>query len=237
MLFEAWSSAPASVETACLPAGCGLGQIKSLIHEGGWEEEGGNGKVEQMERREGKKKHMGGERRGEEAKERWRYEWRRAYEKAEGKRSEEEDKNDPIDRLYPGSRIDVHLSAEISPTNHNVTSTGQYHTLQASSSHARRPLCVCTPGPPLLLDLINPTVNHKRAHHTWVKPYLWTNFLNLFQPRIERGWGCCDICHSSVLSSLVKQIKLKVQMLNCVRLNFMELLCCIVKYSKLDLAL
>lgn len=45
------------------------------------------------------------------------------------KRSVKEDKNDPIDRLYPGSRIDVHLSAEISPTNHDVTSTGQYHTL------------------------------------------------------------------------------------------------------------
>lgn len=29
-------SAPASVETAYLPAGCGLGQIKSLIHEGVW---------------------------------------------------------------------------------------------------------------------------------------------------------------------------------------------------------
>lgn len=33
-----WSraSAAASVETAYLPAGCGLGQIKSLIHEGVW---------------------------------------------------------------------------------------------------------------------------------------------------------------------------------------------------------
>lgn len=65
MLFEAWSSAPASVETACLPAGCGLGQIKSLIHEYGWEEEGGNGKVEQIERRGGKKIWEG---RGEEGR-------------------------------------------------------------------------------------------------------------------------------------------------------------------------
>lgn len=61
MLFEAWSSAPASVETACLPAGCGLGQIKSLIHEREREDEGGSGKLEQMERREGKNR--GGERR------------------------------------------------------------------------------------------------------------------------------------------------------------------------------
>lgn len=46
------------------------------------------------------------------------------------------DKNDPIDRLRPGPRIDGHLSpaSVISPTNHDVTSTGQYHTLQASSS-------------------------------------------------------------------------------------------------------
>lgn len=53
----------------------------------------------------------------------------------------EEDKNDPIDRLYPGSRIDVHLSpaSVISPTNHDVTSTGQYRTLQASSSRAGLP--------------------------------------------------------------------------------------------------
>lgn len=33
ILFEA-VSAPATVQTAYLPAGCGLGQIKSLIHEG-----------------------------------------------------------------------------------------------------------------------------------------------------------------------------------------------------------
>lgn len=61
-------------------------------------------------------------------------EWREV--KGEEARGGEEDKNDPIDRLYPGSRIDVHLSpaSVISPTNHDVTSTGQYHTLQASSS-------------------------------------------------------------------------------------------------------
>lgn len=30
-----------------MPAGCGLGQIKSLIREGGWREERGNGKAEE----------------------------------------------------------------------------------------------------------------------------------------------------------------------------------------------
>lgn len=51
------------------------------------------------------------------------------------------DKNDHIDRLRPGPRIDGHLSpaSVISPTNHDVTSTGQYHTLQASSSYAGLP--------------------------------------------------------------------------------------------------
>ncbi len=87
----------------------------------------------------------------------------------EEERTGEEDKNDPIDRLYPGSKIDVHLSpaSVISPTNHDVTSTGQYHTLQASSSHARRPPSVCThstTGPPLLLELINLAANHRHAH-------------------------------------------------------------------------
>lgn len=88
-----------------------------------------------------------------------------------GERRGEKEKNDPIDRLYPGSRIDVHLSpaSVISPTNHDVTSTGQYPTLQASSSHARWPPSVCThstTGPPLLLELINLAANHRHAHHT-----------------------------------------------------------------------
>lgn len=49
-----------------------------------------------------------------------------------------------IDTLDPGLRIDVHLSpvSVISPTNHDVTSTGQYHTLQASSSHTLTSLCL-----------------------------------------------------------------------------------------------
>lgn len=43
-------------------------------------------------------------------------------------------KNDPIDRLYSGLRINVPLSPVfvVSPTNHKVTSTGQYYTLKAS---------------------------------------------------------------------------------------------------------
>lgn len=70
---------------------------------------------------------MGGERRGRQRRD----EGMSEGEGTKSRRQEErkEDKNDPIDRLYPGSRIDVHLSAEISPTNHDVTSTGQYHTL------------------------------------------------------------------------------------------------------------
>lgn len=94
--------------------------------------------------------------------------------RGEGKLGEQrkgEDKNDPIDRLYPGSRIDVHLSpvSVISPTNHDVTSTGQYHTLQASSSRARWLPSLCThstTGPPLRLELINLAPNHRHAHHT-----------------------------------------------------------------------
>lgn len=56
--------------------------------------------------------------------------------------SRREDKNDPIDRLHPGLRIDEHLSqaSVISPTNHAVTSAAQYHTLQAPSSHTPTPL-------------------------------------------------------------------------------------------------
>lgn len=135
--------------------------------------EGGNGKVEQRtdsgEGEKDKKKiweTRGGERTGKQRRD-------EDVRKREGRREQEarggEDKNDPIDRLYPGSRIDVHLSEEISPTNHDVTSTGQYHTLQASSSHTHRPPSVythSTPGPPLLLELINLPANHKHAHHT-----------------------------------------------------------------------
>lgn len=58
----------------------------------------------------------------------------------------EEDKNDPSNGLHLGLGIDVLLStgSVISPTNHNVTSTGQYHTLRASSTHVGLPLSACT---------------------------------------------------------------------------------------------
>lgn len=65
------SAAAASVETACLPAGRSLDQIKSLIHEGGWMEESRDGKAEQ---RRGKN-WMGEEWKGE--LKRPRCEWRR----------------------------------------------------------------------------------------------------------------------------------------------------------------
>lgn len=51
-----------------MPAGCGLGQIKSLIHEGGWRDERGDGKAEQRKHRKGKKNRMGLERSGSERK-------------------------------------------------------------------------------------------------------------------------------------------------------------------------
>lgn len=100
MLFEAWSSAPASVETACLPAGCGSGQIKSLIHEGGWEEEGGNGKVEQTERREEReKKDMGGERREEERRGRQRRD--EGMSEGEGRKKQEERREERRIKMTP----------------------------------------------------------------------------------------------------------------------------------------
>lgn len=76
-----------------------------------------NGEVERMEGR-GKMKVLVKERR-----------WRGEYLEGENRR-----KNDPIDRLYSGLRINVPLSPVfvVSPTNHKVTSTGQYYTLKAS---------------------------------------------------------------------------------------------------------
>lgn len=89
-----------------------------------------------------------------------------------GRRREKgEDKNDLTDSLHPGSRIDVHLSlvSVVSPTNHDVTSTGQYNTLRASSSHTCWHPSVCmhsTTGTPLLLELINLAANHRHAYNT-----------------------------------------------------------------------
>lgn len=185
VVWSCWSSPPASVETACLPAGCGLGQIKSLIHEGGWMEEGGNGEAEQRRGR------GGAERRGRLGKDEGISEGEaRKCETAWGKggggerRRGKEGKNDPADRLYLGLRIDVYLSpvSVISPTNHDTTSTGQYLTLQASSSHTlTSPLSARTAqqGHDSSLNSSIWLLITWRARHTWVKQYLWTNSQNL----------------------------------------------------------
>lgn len=100
------------------------------------------------------------------------------------RRRGKEGKNDPADRLYLGLRIDVYLSpvSVISPTNHDTTSTGQYLTLQASSSHTlTSPLSARTAqqGHDSSLNSSIWLLITWRARHTWVKQYLWTNSQNL----------------------------------------------------------
>lgn len=168
MLFEAvGSSALASVETACLPAGCGLDQIKSLIHEGGWLEEWGNRKVEQKRKRREREEKR---RRDEGIKSEGRREWVNRLRKKGGVSERGEDKNDPIDGLHPGLRIDEHLSqvSVISPTNHAMTSAVQYHTLQALSSDTLGPLqlYLSSTGGAILLERTGLFANPRYVHNT-----------------------------------------------------------------------
>lgn len=115
-----WSRVSA-VETAYLPAGCGLGQINSLIHGGVWVGRGADWKS----RTETKKLEEIG--RGKAKV------W--VQERTENVKQEEAKAGERIkmtpDKLFLGSRIDVHPSHAIviSPANHYVTSTDQYHTL------------------------------------------------------------------------------------------------------------